>query len=63
MVYLTNELGEDKITLRELLERHSFWQYISLLTIRNTYEFLKNKNFTKNQIRHCIQILLYPMYC
>lgn len=61
MVYLVNELGEDKLKLRKCLERHPYWQYISLLTIRQTYEFLKNKNFTKEQLCHCSHILLYPV--
>lgn len=61
MVYLTNELGEDKIKLRLLMERHPYWQYISLLTIRKTYEFLTKKNFTKDQLCNCVQILLYPV--
>ncbi|XP_016660868.1 transcription termination factor 5, mitochondrial isoform X2 [Acyrthosiphon pisum] len=61
MIYLTKELGEDKTMLRTLLERHPYWQYISLLTIRKTYEFLKKKNFTKDQLCHCLQILLYPV--
>ncbi|CAI6377570.1 unnamed protein product [Macrosiphum euphorbiae] len=61
MIYLTKELGEDKKMLRTLLERHPYWQYISLLTIRKTYEFLKMKNFTKDQLCHCLQILLYPV--
>lgn len=61
MIYLTKELGEDKIRLRSLLERHPYWQYISLLTIRKTYEFLKKKKFTREQLCHCVQILLYPV--
>ncbi|XP_022183216.1 transcription termination factor 5, mitochondrial isoform X1 [Myzus persicae] len=61
MIYLTKELGEDKKKLRTLLERHPYWQYISLLTIRKTYEFLKINHFTKDQLCHCSQILLYPV--
>lgn len=63
MIYLVNELGEDKKKLRASLERHPYWQYISLLTIRQSYEYLKNKNFTNDQLCQCIQILLYPVYC
>ncbi|XP_025192303.1 transcription termination factor 5, mitochondrial [Melanaphis sacchari] len=62
MIYLTKELGEDKNKLRSLLERHPYWQYISLLTIRKSFEFLKKNNFTKNQLYHCSQILLYPVH-
>lgn len=61
MIYLTKELGEDKTKLRNLLGRHPYWQYVSLLTIRKSYEFLKNKNFTKEQICCCLHILLYPV--
>lgn len=61
MIYLTNTLGEDKRKLRMSLERHSYWQYISLLSIRQTYEFLKKQNFTKDQLFHCLQIILYPV--
>ncbi|XP_025407538.1 transcription termination factor 5, mitochondrial isoform X2 [Sipha flava] len=53
MVYLTKELGEDKIKLRSLMERHPYWQYISLLNIRKTYEYLKTKQFTKEQLCQC----------
>ncbi|XP_026821443.1 transcription termination factor 5, mitochondrial isoform X2 [Rhopalosiphum maidis] len=62
MIYLTKELGEDKNKLRSLLERHPYWQYISLLTIRKSFEFLKKNNFTKDQLCHCSQILLYPVH-
>lgn len=61
MLYLVNELGEDKYKLRTHLERHPNWKYISLLAIRQTYEYLKQKNCTKDQLRHCLQIFLYPV--
>lgn len=61
MVYLTNELHEDKNKLCSLLKRHPHWRYIPLLTIRKTCEFLKKKNFTNYQLCHCLQILLYPL--
>ncbi|VVC45080.1 Hypothetical protein CINCED_3A022223 [Cinara cedri] len=61
MMYLTKEFGANKTKLRSYLERHPYWQYISLLTIRTTYEFLKTKHFTNDQICHCIHILLYPV--
>lgn len=60
MIYLTKELDKSKQEIRLLLERHSYWQYISLLTIRTTYEFLKN-NFTKEQIYNSLPIILYSM--
>lgn len=61
MIYLTSVLGENKIKLRSMLERHPFWHYTSLLRIRTAFEFLQKKNFTKDQIFHCLQILLYPV--
>lgn len=61
IIFLVNELGKNKYKLRTLFERHPYWQYISLLTIRKSYEFLKNNNFTNEQINHCLQILLYPV--
>lgn len=60
MIYLTDKLDVDKTNLRLLFERHPYWQYISLLTIRKTYEFLKNNNFTNDQICCNCHILLYP---
>lgn len=61
MVYLTKELNEDKNKLRSLLERHPCWMSISLLTIRITFEFLKENDFTNDQILQCPYILLYPV--
>lgn len=61
MVFLVEKLGKDKFELRTLLERHPYWHYISLLTIRTNYEFLKKKKFTNEQMCHCPHILLYPM--
>lgn len=61
MIYLTKELNEDKNKLRSILERHPYWHYISLLTIRKTFEFLKEKKFTNDQLCQCPQILLYPV--
>ncbi|XP_050426161.1 transcription termination factor 5, mitochondrial-like [Adelges cooleyi] len=60
MHFLTNELNENKQQLRKLFERHTYWQYISLLRIRKTFEYLKNKQFTKEQIKSSVHILLYP---
>lgn len=61
MIYLTKELGANRKKLRLYLERHPYWQYISLLKIRTTYEFLKTKHFTSEQLCYCIHILLYPV--
>lgn len=61
MIYLTNELNISKQEIRQLLGRHSYWQYISLLTIRTAYEFLRRNNFTKEQIHKSLQILLYSV--
>lgn len=60
MVYIATELEENKKKLRSMLARHPYWHYISLLKIRQTCEYLKRKKFTKEQICHNIQVLLYP---
>ncbi|XP_050530026.1 transcription termination factor 5, mitochondrial-like isoform X2 [Daktulosphaira vitifoliae] len=60
MVYLTLELKESKKNLRDMLARHPYWHYVSLMSIRQTCTFLKRHNFTDKQICHSIQVVLYP---
>ncbi|XP_050426159.1 transcription termination factor 5, mitochondrial-like [Adelges cooleyi] len=62
MHFLTSELNQNKQKLRKHFQRHMYWQYISLLRIRQTYESLRSKHFTIENIRDNVHILLYPMY-
>lgn len=53
------DIGEDELKVQ--LNRHTQWSHISVLTLKNTVEYLFGKGFDKPHLRENIIIVFYPM--
>lgn len=61
VVYLANVIHKPEHDVRNLLSRHPNWCHIPALQVKQCYEFLLAKKFTKTDIFHNMHLLLYPM--
>ena len=57
--FLAVELDATETRIRKLLQRHPYWCYVPLMTVRDTMDFLLNRGFTRDQILYSIHALLY----
>lgn len=59
--YLSKLLDISEDDLKAQLNRHSQWPHISVLSLKNTVEYLFGQGFDKPHLRENIIIVFYPM--
>jgi len=57
--FLSVELDTTEVRIRKLLQRHPYWCHVPLMTVRDTLDFLLNRDFTRDQILFSIHAVLY----
>ncbi|XP_023296619.2 transcription termination factor 5, mitochondrial [Lucilia cuprina] len=60
VIYLAKIMEKSEQDVRNLLSRHPNWCHIPALQVKQCYEFLLSKKFTKTDIYNNIHLLLYP---
>lgn len=59
--YLSKLLDMNEEELKGLLNKHTQWSHTSILSIKNTVEYLLGRGFHKQHLRDNIIIVFYPM--
>jgi hypothetical protein len=57
--FLSLELDASELKIRNLLHRHPYWCHVPLVTVRDTFDYLLSKGFTRCHILFNIHALLY----